>query len=242
MAFLPGYGIRVFANELAVSATVAGVTASHSRQVSEVTTVVDLGARFVPGLKSGTMSLRGPSDSAMAGNLNAELNAAIGVDNSLLVTALPDGDAVGKPALFCLADMTDWAIDANVSDAVGFTMGATADESVDMGWVLHPLTAEVADVNGTSVDRGTVGVPSTGGLAAAISVTAYSGLTSALLKVQHSVDNSVWADLVTFTSVTGVTSERRAVANGTTVNRYLRAVTDVTGTGSVTFIMVVAPR
>lgn len=242
MAFLPGYGIRVFANELAVSTTVAGVTASHSRQVSEVTTVVDLGARFVPGLKSGTMALRGPSDSAVASGLNAEMNAALGVDNSLLVTAVPDGDAIGKPALFCLADMTDWAIDASVNDAVGFTMGAAADESVDMGWVLHPLGAETVDGNGTSVDRGVVGTPSTGGLAAALHVTAYAGLTSALLKVQHSTDNSVWADLVSFTSVTAVTSQRVSVPNGTTVNRYLRAVTDVTGTGSVTFLMVVAPR
>lgn len=242
MAFLPGYGIRVFANELAVSTTVSGVTASHSRQASEVTTVIDMGARFVPGLKSGTIALRGPSDSAGASGLNAELNAALGVDNSLLITALLDGDAIGKPAMFCLGDMTDWAIDANVSDAIGFTMGATPDEGVDMGWVLHPLTAETVDGNSTSVDRGTVGTPSTGGLAAALHVTAYTGLTSALLKVQHSVDNSVWSDLVSFSSVTAITSQRVSVPNGTTVNRYLRAVTDVTGTGSITFLMTVAPR
>jgi hypothetical protein len=47
---------------------------------------------------------------------------------------------------------------------------------------------------------------------------------------------------VSFTNVTAVTSERVKVANGTTVNRYLRVVTDVTGTGSVTFLVAAAPR
>lgn len=242
MSFLPGYGIRVLANEFAVSSTVAGVSLTHSRQVSEVTTVLDTGARFVPGLKSGSMTIRGPQDNVPTTGLHAELAAAIGVDNGLLITALVDGDAIGKPAAFLQGDLTDWSIDANVSDAVGFTMGATADESVDMGWVLHPNSAETVDGNHTSVDRGTVSTPSTGGLAAALHVTAYSGLTSAALKIQHSTDNSVWADLVTFTSVTAVGQERKTVANGTTVNRYLRAVTDVTGTGSITFLIAVAPR
>lgn len=245
MTFLPGYGVRVLANSKVVSSTVAGVTATHSRGVSDVTVmgqaIATAGSNFVPGLKTGTMALRGPQDN-VGQSLHGEIAASIGVDNLIMLTALLDGDAVGKPALFMNGDTTDWAIDAAVADAVGYTLGTQADESVEMGWVLHPLTAETADGNGTAVDRGAVSTPSTGGAAASLHVTAYSGLTSAALKIQHSVDNSVWADLVAFTSVTAVGWQFAKVANGTTVNRYLRVVTDVTGTGSVTFLVAVAPR
>ena len=58
-----------------------------------------------------------------------------------------------------------------------------------------------------------------------------SGLTSNVVTIEHSVDGvSSWATLVTFATVTGVTSERVAVAAGTTVRRFLRVVDTLTGT------------
>src|SRR4051812_48126387 len=214
--------------------------------MSEVTpvgqTAGSAGAAFVPGLMSGTLGLRGPQNSDPTLGLTAEIQGAIGVDNVFVATCLPDGTAIGKPAMFIVGDPSEYAVDAAVADAVGMTFTAVADESVDMGYVLHALAAETVDGNGTAVDRGTVSTPSTRGLTAAIHVTAYVGLTGAAIKIQHSPDNSAWADLVSFTNVTAVTSERVKVANGTTVNRYLRVVTDVTGTGSVTFLVAAAPR
>jgi len=246
MGFAHGSSTVVLANEKVVSSEISGWTMAHQRAVSEVTTVGQTagsaGASFVPGLMSGSLGLRGPQQLDSTTGLQVELQAAIGVDNNLLVTCLPEGVAVGKPAFFAVVDPTDYAIDAAVADAVGMTFTAMPDESVEMGYTVHALAAETADGNGTAVDRGTVSTPSTRGLVAAIHVTAYSGLTSAAIKIQHSTDNSVWADLVAFTSVTALTQERVKVATGTTVNRYLRVVTDVTGTGSVTFLVAAAPR
>jgi len=247
MTFLPGYGVKVLANEVSVSTLVSGVAMTHSRGVSEVTTggqvIATAGASFVPGLMSGTMALRGPQDSVGATGLHAEIASAIGVHSALLLTALPGGDALGAPALFAMGDPTDWGIDASVSDAVGFTMSAAADESVEMGWVLHSLAAETADGNSASIDRGAApSTPTTHGGAFGLHVTAFSGLTSAALKVQHSPDNSAWADLASFVSVTAVGFQLVKLAPTVTVNRYLRCVTDVTGTGSVTFLMTAAPR
>lgn len=246
MAFAHGSSTVVLVNEKVVSTEVSGWGMSHSRAVSEVTVVGQTagaaGARFVPGLMSGTLSLRGPWDTGTTG-LQKEITDAVGVDNVFVATCLPDGVAIGKPAFFCVGDPTDHTIDSLVADAVGFTFQAQADDSVDMGYVIHALAAETADGNGTAVDRGATPLtPTTHGAAVAIHVTAYSGLTSAAIKVQHSTDNSTWADLVAFTSVTAIGSERKLVADGTTVNRYLRVVTDVTGTGSVTFLVSVAPR
>jgi hypothetical protein len=254
MSFVHGSSARALVNEKEISTELAGWAVSGARNMSEVTTMGQTagqaGAHFVPGLSSGTLTLRGPQDSAHTVGLTREIKDAIGVDNAFLATCLPDGVAIGKPAHFVLGDPTDWSIDAAVADAVGFSFSAMADEGVDSGYVIHGLGAETADVNGTAVDRGTslsivTGSPvaySVNGMTADIHVTAFSGLTSAAIKIQHSTDNSVWADLVSFTSVVGQTFERVSVAVGTQINRYLRVVTDVTGTGSVTFLVAAAPR
>lgn len=238
MSFVLGNVSRVFVNEQAVSSTIAGWAATHSRAGSDVTTIVEGGNRFVPGLMSGTLTLRGPQDST-GQTLHGEIAAAIGVDNSVIATVCPYGTAIGSFAITVLGDPAEWGIDAQVADAVGYSFTATADESVDMGFVLHALGAETVDGNGASVDRGAL---SLNGGVAAIHTTAYAGLTGAIIKVQHSTDNSTWADLITFTNITGVSSERKFLAKGTTVNRYVRVVTDVTGTGSVTFLVAFAPR
>lgn len=238
MTFTLGNTSRLFANEKAVTATVAGWSATHQRAVSEVTTMLDDGTKFVPGLMAGSLTLRGPQDS-VGQDLHGEVASAVGVDNVLVATVCPYGTTLGALAVTVLGDVSEWAIDATVTDAVGFSITSVADESVDMGFVLHALAAETADGNGTAVDRG---AGTANGGVAVLHATAYSGLTSAALKVQHSTDNSIWADLVSFTSITAVAAERKFIAAGTTVNRYVRVVTDVTGTGSVTFLVAFAPR
>lgn len=247
MSFAHGSSTIVLVNEKVVSSEISGWTMTHARSMSEVTTVGQTagsaGARFVPGLMAGTLGLRGPYDNDPTTGLHKEIRDAVGVDNVFLASCFPDGTAIGKPAFFLLGDPTDHAIDAAVADAVRFSFTAQADESVEMGYVLHALGAETADGNGTAVDRGASPLtPTAHGLMASIHVTAYSGLTSAAIKIQHSTDASSWADLVSFTSITAVGFERVRVADGTTINRYLRVVTDVTGTGSVTFLVSAAPR
>ena len=241
MTFVPGTSVAVLANEKSVTATVSGATVQHARSYGEATTFADGGARYVPGLMGGSIKLVGPQDST-GQNLYAEVAAAVGVDNALQIIVCPEGTAIGKPALFTVGDLTDWTIDGNVKDAVAASLMCQADDSVALGFIVHALGAETADANGTSVDRGSAGTPTTNGADVAISATAYSGLTSAAIKIQHSADNSAWSDLVAFTTLTAVGSERKVVAAGTTVNRYVRVVTDVTGTGSVTFLVAMAPR
>ena len=65
------------------------------------------------------------------------------------------------------------------------------------------------------------------------------------VKIQHSADDSTFADLVTFTVVssTTITSEKIEVAGNTTVNRYLRVNYTVAGsTGSATPVVAFTRR
>lgn len=244
MAFLPGYASKILVNDASVCQTVSSWTATHSRAGSEVTTMCQTpgqaASSYVPGLKTGSLTVAGPQDST-GQNMHARIASSIGVDNGLIATLLPDGDAVGKWAIFGAFDPSDWSIDASVAEAINFSASATADESIEMGFVLHALAAETASGNGTAVDRG-VGATSTLGAAASLHVTAYTGLTSATVKIQHSPDNSAWSDLVTFVAATGPGAQLAKVAAGTTINRYLRSVLTVVGTGSVSFLATVGPR
>jgi hypothetical protein len=107
-------------------------------------------------------------------------------------------------------------------------------EGIDFGVVIDPETAITVDTNGTAVDNG---ASTANGGVAHLHVTAFSGLTSNSVIVEHSTDNAAWSTLGTFTLVTGTTSERLLITAGTTVNRYLRVRDDVTGTGSCTRIV-----
>jgi len=137
-----------------------------------------------------------------------------------------------------LADLQSLQTPAQVTAATATNIEATPDNGVDWGVVLaDPTTAVTADGNGSSVDGAAA---SSGGLVANLHVSAFSGLTNVVIKIQSSPDNSVWTDFATFTTVTATTWQRKTVAG--TVPRYLRATWDVTGTGSVTFTVAAARR
>lgn len=95
---------------------------------------------------------------------------------------------------------------------------------------------------GTGGTGGTfVKADSTGGGAGFQQVTAMSGFTGYVGKVRHSTDDSTYSTLVTFANVTSAPSAERVVVSGT-VNRYLAADWDVTGSGSVTLFIGFARR
>lgn len=235
MPFVHSKNSRVLVNENHVSAHISGWSVAHQRSYGTVTSILDDGNKAVPGLLSGTISLNGMFDSATG--LFTEANASAGVDNGALVTVLPDGFTIGKPALMSVTDIDNIEVPASVSETVTATVNATADDGVDMGVALHALTAESAGGNGTSVDN--LASSANGGVAN-LHITSYSTLTNIVVKVQHSTDNSVWSDLITFTTATAVGAERRTVSG--TVNRYVRALWTVSGTGSATFVVAFARR
>lgn len=63
-------------------------------------------------------------------------------------------------------------------------------------------------------------------------ITAYSGFTNVIMKIQHSPDDTTYADLITFTTATAIGAQRATVAG--TIDRFLCSDGNVTGSGSVT--------
>jgi hypothetical protein len=236
VSFVHSSASKILVNEVSSTAHVTGYTVTYQRDASAVTSLADSGTMSILGLQSGTIALRGLFDSA-ATSLYTEVIGSVGTDNSLLTTVFPDGWTIGQPALMAVSDISGFEVPASVSEAVSMTIDGTPDDGVDIGVSLHALSAETADGQGTSVDNA---ASSSNGGVANLHVTAYSGLTNVVFKVQASTDNSSWSDLITFATATATTSERKTVTG--TVNRYLRAWWDVTGTGSATFTVAFARR
>jgi hypothetical protein len=227
---------RVLVNEFSISCDLNRYGLTHSRNLSDVTTLCDEGNKFIPGLLSGSLTLAGFID-ATAGSFYSEAVAANGVDDGFQVLVAPAGYTLGNPAFITVSDLSEFDVAASVADAVTVSVNAMPDAGVDWGVMLHALTAETSDDDGDTVDS--LASSSNGGVGA-LHVTAYSGLTNIIVKIQDSPDDSAWSDLITFTTATGVTFQRSTVTG--TVDRYLRASWDVTGTGSATFAVAFARR
>lgn len=247
MAFVHGKDGKVMLNEAAVSADIRQWSVTFKRNYADTTALQDGGVKNILGHHEGTMSAQGHFDST-AGRLvqiltdaaNAGAANLVNTDNGALVTILPEGDAIGKPAMFSAIDLEELEVESEVDDAVKVSFEGMADNMVDMGVSLHALSAVTADTDHASVDN--LAATANGG-AAMLHVTSVSASDSIVVKVQHSTDDAVWADLITFSSFNDVGSERQELAAGTTVNRYTRAQSDVTGTGvSITYQMSFARR
>lgn len=230
MTFGHGKDSRLFLNETHQSGQIQSWTVEGGREFADVTVLTDGGMRWLPGQMVGKLTVNGLLDST-AGSLHQETIASLDTTAGLLWTVFPSGPTIGQPAFIAASSGEGYSLESTLTDAVKLTIEAQPDDTIGWGVSLHAHSAETADANGTAVDN--AAASSAGGIAS-LHVTAFSGLTNAVIKVQHSTNNSVWSDLATFTTATGVTSQRSAVTG--TVNRYLRSIVDVTGTGSVTYV------
>lgn len=231
MAFVHSKNSRLICGTVALSAYLRGWEHEQGHEYADVSVIVDEGHRWLPGLDNGSLKLDAIYDSTVSsGSQDETLNTALGAASGSVISCAPAGFTVGNRVINLEARESAYALKSAVADAVSASSEWMSEGQLDCGVSLHDLSAETADSNSTSVDNA---ASSANGGAGALHVTAFSGLTNIVVKVQHSSDNSSWSDLVTFTTATGTTAERQTVTG--TVNRYVRSLWDVTGTGSATF-------
>lgn len=236
MSRLHSKSSRVLVNSSHLSGDVKSWNFEHRRNYGEVTNILGGGEEWIPGQLAGSVGIVGNFNSG-AGNFSTVMDTAAASEAAFLATVAPAGLAVGALAFIADGNISARSVDAAVKEAVAVSITGTPNDGVDMGVWLEVMTPRTADGNGTGVDNA---ASSANGGVASVHVTAFSGFSGVVLKVQHSTDNSAWSDLITFTTATGTTWERKAVTG--TVNRYVRALWDVTGSGSITLAMAFARR
>jgi hypothetical protein len=223
-SFTHGKDALVLSNGYDVSGFLSSVTLAGEADVAEVSTLGNDDKAYIPGLRDATISVEGFYSGA-SGQIDELLEARLGTTTTWTVVFTPDAE--GALAYGVRAVDTSYEIGAEIGGAVSISAEGQVTEGREAARVLHPLVLETtSDVGGGVDNTGS----SPGGLAGYLHVTDVDGTLPTLdVKIQHSVDNSTWVDLATFTQVTTPNSYERVAVTGT-VNRYLRVNFTIGGT------------
>lgn len=238
--FRHGKNTVVLADEFDVSQYLNSISVSNAVETPETTTFGSADRTFIVGHTDGSVSFEGLFEGSADG-ADEIFHTALN-DASEIMTLTGDGGSVGRRAVLVKTQSTSYEITSPLTEVVAITGEVLADEGLDYGAWLAAQASVSSTLTGTAVDNSS---SSANGGVAHLHVTANDRDGTTVAKVQHSADNSTWADLVTFTTVgsSTATSERSVVAAGTTVNRYLRALVTPSGsTGSLTVSIAFARR
>lgn len=244
MAFVAGNKSRLAVGPLAASCYLKGVSWGGTIADLNTTVLCDTAVTRAAGLADASVSMNGLWDNdATATGMNSLLSGFISSppDTATPVSFAPYGFAAGSRVIAAPLRAMSYDRSTTVDGLVEFSFSFGLDGGADLnGESLYDLSAVTVDTLSAAVDSGAA---SSNGGAAYLHVTAFSGLTSAAITVQHATaSNGTYNDIATFTSVTAATSERVVVSAGTTVRRYLKLNIDVTGTGSLTLTASFARR
>jgi len=239
MAFKHGKNTGVLVDDANLSPYFNEASASQDVETAETTTFGSSAKSYIIGLKDGTMSMSGMFDGA-ADAVDDQLATTLGAEAAGYTTVAPEGLTIGNASYSCQARKTSYEVSSPVGDVVSTSLSVQADGGIDRGVLLGAATAVTTTGEGASQDNA---ASSADGGAAYLHVTANTRDGSSTFKVQHSSDNTTWADLATFTAVSATSTASEKVSVTGTVNRYLRASHAPGGSsGSVTYTMAFARK
>lgn len=237
MAFSHGSVADVYVNGYDLTAFLNSVAMASSVDTAETTTFGSSAKTYIPGIMDGTVSAEGFFDGAAAA-VDPVLATALGNSQASVWNVMFAGDGLGNPAHCISCIETAYDVSADIQDAAKISVEGQSIVGVERGLVAHALQARSTTGNGTALDNL---ASSANGGSAFLQATAFSGLSSIVIKVQHSTDNVTFADLATFTTVAAAPAKERITFSGT-VNRYVRASWTISGTGSCTFAVAVCRK
>lgn len=178
---------------------------------------------YVAGMTGATVGFTGVYEAAAGNAIEGQLRT----DNGVLTYCPSAGATMGDRAKLLSVTGTSYTEASPVGGAVRFGWDVIAQDSVGIGYVLHPLGEDTNTTTGSSKDDTAA---TTSGWQAHLHVTAVDG-GSWVVKLEDSADNSSWSDVTSgaFTAATGATSQRLESASGATLRRYVRYTATRTG-------------
>jgi hypothetical protein len=232
MAFKHGKETKIFVNSSNFSEYFNNADANRSADIAESTTFGNDNKTYIVGDKDGTVSLSGLFDATA----DATLQPLLGGNDFDFAMGI-DGLDTGDSATFTKGNITNYAVSSPVGDIVATSIDVQSDEGMWNGQVLTASAFTATGVQGSAQDNSS---STSNGLGAFLIVTSVSGTSpTGVVKIQHSADNVTYADLITFTTATGATSEVKFVDSGTTINRYLRVHNTIGGSSTPTLNAIV---
>ena len=236
---IAGRDATILVNEIDASEYLNEYEIEREADDIEVTRFGAIDKEFLSGPHENTVTLTGHWSGDDAA-LDTILDATFGVPGDQTCTICPRGAVEGMPAYLVPLVQTSEDLSAQADDL-------TEDEwEFRASSVRRAVVLQGSDelITGTTAVVGTpviVSALTAKGASAHLHVLSVTGApTSVLVKVEHSVDGSSWAPLITFPLVTAAGSARMATPTTTTVNVQMRSSVTITGgtTPSVTLALV----
>ena len=246
-SFIHGKSTAVYIDEFDLTSYFNDASISQENEVAETTAFGDTNKTYITGIRAGTISLSGMWASDTDGS-DEELVALLGNATSPVLTLRQGAAAIGGGAVVAQANETNYAITSPVADVSTVTADFECTPN-QVSNLTFALASGVQLTAGASIAHGSLGslssvdnsASSANGGAATLHIPTNTVNGNTTIKVQHSANNTSWADLISFTVVgaSTKTSELKAVSG--TVNRYLRATASTAGSsGSITFMVAFA--
>jgi hypothetical protein len=238
--FIHGKSTGVLLNQFDLSTYFNSVDTASTIDTAEITSFGSSAKSYLPGLNDATLSLSGLySQDATVGS-DVVLSTILGSATTPIITVAMETGAIGRRAIVAKAHETSYSISNPVADvssvSVDFNASTDGTSNVTYGMRSGVMLTAGSSIAFGALATGLTGVDNTASSAsggfANLHVTAntLTGPTTQI-KVQHSVDNSVWVDLITFTALVASTTTSQQSAVTGTVNRYLRAIGTANPTG-----------
>src|SRR5436190_17441606 len=186
MTATAGYKTRIYNGDFHLSAKLSDIEPTVTTEMLDVTTFVETAHRFIPGMDSASFTCSGFVDATLQTDVAAWTDVQP-------FSYCPQGSAIGSPALMINALKSSYKAGSEVAGVNSFTIEGQSDAQVTYGVSLHDHGAETADGSGSSVNNGAA---STAGGFAHLHVTAFSGLTNAIVTIEDSANGaSGWAPI-----------------------------------------------
>jgi hypothetical protein len=245
--FIHGKDTAVYIDEFDLSSYFTSADTSINNSIAETTAYGATDSAFIMGMRSGTLSLSGMWAGDTDGS-DEELQALLGNATTPVITVREGSASIGSGAIVAQANETSYAISSPVADVSTVTADFECSTNNTTN-LTFALASGVQLTAGASIAHGSLGnlssvdnsASSANGGAGTLHVPTNTVDGNTTIKIQHSANDSTWADLISFTVVgsSAKTSEIKAVSG--TVNRYLRATASTAGSsGSITFMIAFA--
>lgn len=211
------------------------ITVDIGDTADEITSFEDTYKEFVEGVAEWKLDVDSFWDGAVD-FLDEEGQLFIG-NSPVLISAFPDGDAEGKSGYAGNSIMVSRSPVSPIGGASTMSLSFQGTAPISLVLVVRKAVIAASGANnGPARDYGSAG--SVGNVPTAfLHVTAYSGFSSVAVKVQMDTGSGFGTptDIITFASVTGVTSERKAAT--VVGEQFLRVVVTPVGSGSITLVV-----
>ncbi|MBV9215935.1 MAG: hypothetical protein JO053_07130, partial [Acidobacteria bacterium] len=223
----------ILCNGFDLSAYLQSFDVPRDQDLKDATTFASNGFKeFVPGVQEISVKgegFYGDNPSADSNSADYLFNAMFGAGNTGLLTIMPEGGTAGNRALIMNSVLAKYQVNIKVADLLMalFEAKATGANGALTGVFARGISlmyqTVTGSVNGSTIDNGATSV---GWCANAHNSNSDGTLT---VKVQHSSNGSVWADLITFGGALASKTAAQSVDTTTTVNRYRRSIVSAIG-------------